>query len=183
MARDGAGLRIASIPAADHRRSRAKEQAPAAARATGSSLGGHSPSILQASKELTLATVFNPLLVTGMGIVVLALAAYTVAIATQARHRRPTTRMRAFLTGGVALDATATAFMIAGSRRIPLTVHGVIGYSAFLLMAVDLFLMWRRYRTHGEAPLPPALHRYSLAAYGWWVTAFLAGMVVAAVMR
>ena len=127
--------------------------------------------------------VFNTLLMTGMGIVVLALAAYTSAIVVQARRRRPTAGLRVFLTGGVALDATATAFMIAGSRRIPLTFHGILGYSAFLLMATDLFLMWRRYRTSGMQPLPLSLHRYSLAAYGWWVTAFLAGIVVAMAMR
>ncbi len=121
----------------------------------------------------------NPLLFTGMGIVVLALTSYTAAVVTQARRRRPTGAMRAFLTTGVALDATATGFMIAGSRRIPLTFHGILGYSAFLLMATDLALMWRRFHSHGEAPLPAALHRYSLAAYSWWVIAFLAGIVVA----
>jgi len=91
--------------------------------------------------------------------------------------------MRAFLTAGVALDATATAFMIAGSRKIPLTVHGILGYSAFVLMATDLVLMWRRYRACGTDTLPVRLQRYSLAAYSWWVLAFVAGIVVAAMMK
>ncbi|HUJ77034.1 MAG TPA: hypothetical protein VL359_19365 [bacterium] len=125
----------------------------------------------------------NPLLITGMGIVVLALASYTISIVTQARDRRPTAVVRGFLTSGVGLDATATAFMIAGSRRIPLTFHGILGYSAFILMATDLVLMWRRYRSAGQVPLPRKLHRYSLAAYSWWVLAFLAGIVVAVTMR
>ncbi len=124
----------------------------------------------------------NALLMTGVGIVILALSSYTTAIVTQARRRRPVALMRAFLTAGVALDATATGFMIAGSRRIPLTFHGILGYSAFLLMATDLFLVWRRYRKAGEEPLPAGLHRYSLAAYSWWVIAFLAGIIVAARM-
>ena len=125
----------------------------------------------------------NILLMTGVGVVVLALGSYTTAIITQVRRRRPTAIMRGFLTSGVVLDATATAFMIAGSRRIPLTFHGLLGYSAFLLMATDLVLMWRRYRAHSTGALPARLHRYSLAAYSWWVIAFLAGIIVAARMR
>ena len=118
-----------------------------------------------------------------MVIVVFALASYTTAIATQIRRRRPTAMMRAFLTSGVALDATATGFMIAGSRRIPITFHGVLGYSALLLMATDVVLMWRRYRSFGAEPLPTSLHRYSLAAYAWWVVAFGAGIIAATTMR
>jgi hypothetical protein len=125
----------------------------------------------------------NTLLLTGMAVVVFALASYTTAIVTQARHHRPTLLMRGFLTAGVALDATATGFMIAGSRRIPLTFHGILGYSAFLLMATDLVLMWRRYRLHGVEPLPARLHSYSLAAYSWWVLAFVAGIVVSTRLR
>ena len=125
----------------------------------------------------------NSLLVTGMSVVVLALGSYSTAIFTQIKRHRPTAMMRGFLTAGVALDATATAFMIAGSRRIPLTFHGVLGYSAFLLMATDLVLVWRRCRLQPTEPLPAKLYRYSLAAYSWWVLAFVAGIVVATRMK
>ena len=125
----------------------------------------------------------NPLLLTGMTIVVFTLASYTMAIITQARRHRPTVMMHAFLTAGVGLDATATAFMIAGSRRIPLTFHGSLGCSALLLMATDLVLMWRHYRAHGAEILPAKLHHYSLAAYTWLVVAFVAGIVVALRIR
>ena len=125
----------------------------------------------------------NSLLVTGMSIVVLAFGSYTTAIITQIRQRRPTAIMRGFLTAGVSFDATATAFMIAGSRRIPLTFHGILGYSAFLVMAADLTLMWRRFRRQSTDYLPTRLHRYSIAAYSWWVLAFIAGIIVAARMK
>jgi hypothetical protein len=125
----------------------------------------------------------NPLLVTGMVIVMFALGSYTTAIITQIRSRRPTAMVRSFLTAGVALDGTATAFMIAGSRKIPLTFHGLLGYSAFLLMATDLLLMWRRYRRHATEPLPAKLQRYSVASYCWWVLAFFAGIIVALRIR
>jgi len=131
---------------------------------------------------MSVPNVMNPLLMTGVGIVLFAFGSYTTAIITQVRKRRPTAMMRGFLTAGVTLDAAATAFMIAGSRRIPLTFHGIFGYSAFLLMATDLLLMWRRYRLMRNDPLPAKLHRFSLAAYTWWVLAFVAGIVVAARM-
>ena len=125
----------------------------------------------------------NLLLMIGVGIVLLAFGSYTAATVTMIRHRRPVALMRGFLTAGVSLDATATAFMIAGSRRVPLTFHGILGYSALLLMATDLFLMWRRYHLRKDELLPTRLHRYSLAAYSWWVLAFLAGIMVAARMK
>jgi hypothetical protein len=125
----------------------------------------------------------NLFLVIGVGIVIFAFGSYTTAFLTQIVHRRPVAVMRGFLTAGVALDATATAFMIAGSRRIPLTFHGILGYSAFLLMATDLLLMWRHYRRRKTDLLPAPLHRYSLAAYSWWVLAFVAGIIVAGRMR
>ena len=127
--------------------------------------------------------IMNPFLITGMIIVVVALGSYTTAVVTALKWRRPTAVMRGFLTAGVGLDATATAFMIAGSRRIPLTFHGLLGYSAFLLMATDLFLTWRHYRRHKTEPFPARLYRYSLAAYSWWVLAFVAGIIVVLMIK
>jgi hypothetical protein len=121
----------------------------------------------------------NPILVTGVVIVVFAFAAYSTAIVTQLRRRAPTSLMRAFLTAGVILDATSTSFMIAGSRKIPLTFHGILGYTAFLAMLIDLILVWRCWRRSGDAALPHSLHRYSIAAFAWWTLAFIAGPIVA----
>jgi hypothetical protein len=125
----------------------------------------------------------NPLLVTGTCLVVLALGSYSTATIAQIRRCVVTDMVRRFLTIGVVLDATATAFMIAGSRRMPLTFHGILGYSAFLLMATDLVLIRRYRRIYGiSARIPGVLHRYSLIAYFWWVAAFFAGAIVASVL-
>ena len=121
----------------------------------------------------------NPILTTGVIIVVFAFASYSTAIVTQLRRRAPTPLMRTFLTAGVILDATSTSFMIAGSRRIPLTFHGILGYTAFLVMLIDLVLVWRCWRRQGVAALPHSLHRYSIAAFTWWTLAFIAGPIVA----
>jgi hypothetical protein len=121
----------------------------------------------------------NPLLLTGIVIVLFACACYSIAIVTQLRRRWVSVVVRVFLTTGVILDATSTGFMIAGSRRIPITFHGFLGYSALLLMATDLTLTWTYFRRHSQKPLSKPLLRYSLAAYLWWMIAFIAGGVVA----
>lgn len=122
----------------------------------------------------------NVLLVTAVIIVFFAFASYTTAVVLQIRRRTMASLMSVFLTAGVVLDVTSTSFMIAGSRRIPFTFHGVLGYSALLLMATDLVLMWRFYARNRGTRITDGLHRYSLIAYSWWVVAFAAGMVIAA---
>jgi hypothetical protein len=121
----------------------------------------------------------NPLLLTAIIIVFFAFASYTTAIILQIRRRTMASLMSVFLTAGVVLDVTSTSFMIAGSRRIPFTFHGFLGYSALLLMATDLVLMWRFFARNRETRITNGLHRYSLAAYSWWVAAFIAGAVIA----
>jgi hypothetical protein len=120
----------------------------------------------------------NRLLLTGVSIVILALVSYSVAFIAQLRNHRPTSLLRGFLTAGVALDITATAFMIAGSRRFPLTFHGIWGYSALVMMAIDMGLIWKRFRARHSESLPSWLRRYSIFAYSWWVLAFLAGILL-----
>jgi hypothetical protein len=121
----------------------------------------------------------NSLLLTAIIIVFFAFASYTTAIVLQIRRRTMASLMGVFLTAGVVLDVTSTSFMIAGSRRIPLTFHGVLGYSALLLMATDLVLMWRFHARRKGTRIPDGLHRYSLIAYSWWAIAFVAGAVIA----
>lgn len=121
----------------------------------------------------------NSLLLTAIIVVFFAFASYTGAIITQISRRTVSPLMRVFLTAGVVLDVTSTSFMIAGSRRIPLTFHGVLGYSALLLMATDLVLMWRFHARKRGEHIPDRLHRYSLIAYSWWGVAFVAGAVIA----
>lgn len=121
----------------------------------------------------------NSLLLTAIIIVFFACVSYTIAIITQLRQHSITAPLRVFLTAGVCLDVTSTSFMIAGSRRIPFTFHGMLGYSALFLMAADLVLMWRFYAITRGARIPKWLHRYSLIAYSWWIIAFIAGAFIA----
>ena len=108
----------------------------------------------------------NPTLHLAVAVVTCALVAYSLAVITEQRHKKLTPFTLRFLAAGVLLDATATILMIVGSRRIPLTLHGVLGYCAFAAMATDTVLLFRHRKKHGiGSPLPRLLHRYTRGAW------------------
>ncbi|MDR3577505.1 MAG: hypothetical protein P4L50_26885 [Anaerolineaceae bacterium] len=124
----------------------------------------------------------NSTLLTGMVIVTGALIFYTVAVLTEQRKKVLYPFILATLTIGIILDVTATACMIAGSRNIPFTVHGVIGYSALAAMLVDTILTWRHWRSEKRIqPVSRGLLLYTRFAYIWWVIAYLAGGLIASI--
>jgi hypothetical protein len=123
----------------------------------------------------------NPLSKTGATIVVFALLSYTVAVVGEQRRRRLAPQILAFLTIGVLLDVTATAFMILGSSKGAFTLHGVLGYSSLAAMIIDTVLIWRLAAASGPAAaVPRGLHLYTRFAYLWWVAAFITGGLLVA---
>lgn len=118
----------------------------------------------------------NVLLQYGTKIVVLALISYSIAIITEQRRRLVTNTVVVFISAGIILDITATAFMIAGSGNTPFTLHGFLGYSSLLGMLIDTVLIWRhRVLVGTKKEVPVRLHLYSRYAYIWWVLAFITG--------
>lgn len=116
----------------------------------------------------------------GAVIVTLALIAYSIAILTEQRKKIINKTVITFLPLGVFLDVTATICMIIGSSNTPFTMHGLIGYSALLLMLIDLYLIVKVYRREGlNTPVPPKIHIYSRYAYLWWVVAYITGSMLA----
>ena len=123
----------------------------------------------------------NPLAKTGAIIVVCALASYSAAVLVEQRRRLVTASVLLFLTLGVMLDVTATAFMIAGSSKGPYTLHGFLGYSSLAGMIIDAVLIWRFRGSHAiDAQVPRGLHLYTRAVYVWWIAAFLTGGLLVA---
>jgi len=121
----------------------------------------------------------NPTLTKAVVIVTFALIFYSIGVITEQRKRGISPRVLTFITLGVACDISSTTLMIIGSRKIPITVHGFIGYSALLAMLVDTFLIWRFWRRNGTAHVSDALNLYTRIAYAWWVVAYIAGAVIA----
>ena len=60
-----------------------------------------------------------------MVIVTGALILYSTGVITEQMKKILTPLSMTCLTGGILLDITATACMIAGSRNLPFTVHGI----------------------------------------------------------
>ncbi|MGC1374902.1 MAG: hypothetical protein WA821_01680 [Anaerolineales bacterium] len=123
----------------------------------------------------------NPILITGTIIVTGALIAYSIFIFAKQRQCVLTRFVLTALTLGLVLDITATAVMMIGSRNIPITPHGVLGYSALAGMLVDTLLIWRHWRSAKKhEPISKNLQAYTWLAYGWWVLAYVAGGLLAA---
>jgi hypothetical protein len=123
----------------------------------------------------------NPLLQTGTTIVIFALISYSIAIITEQRKKILRRRILVFLTLGVALDITATIFMILGSSKGGFTLHGIIGYSSLLGMFIDAVLIWQlKIKKGAYSPVPDKIHIYSRYAYIWWIIAFVTGGLLVA---
>lgn len=122
----------------------------------------------------------NNLSIIGATVVTLALISYSIGILSEQFKRKLLPRVMIFITLGVALDITATVFMILGSRNSPFTLHGFIGYSALLIMMIELIKIWQTYRKSGiRSEVPKALHLFSRFAYIWWVVAYITGSLIA----
>jgi EamA domain-containing membrane protein RarD len=124
----------------------------------------------------------NPTLFRAVAVVTLALIFYSLGVINEQRKHYVTPRILLFLTLGVILDISSTILMIIGARKIPITVHGFIGYSALILMLTDTILIWRHWRHNRQTPISNRLNWYTRIAYGWWVAAYIAGAVIAMVL-
>jgi len=115
----------------------------------------------------------------GAGIVIFALLAYSLSILTEQRLKLVTPFVLRFLTIGIILDITATAFMIIGSSNSAFSLHGILGYSSLAAMLIDTILIWRFHlATKSGTIVPKGLHLYSRFAYAWWVIAFITGLML-----
>lgn len=122
----------------------------------------------------------NNLSITGAFFVTLALISYSTAILSEQFTKRIIPRVMVFITLGVILDVTATIFMILGSRNSPFTFHGLIGYSALIVMIIECSLLWRIKMKQGiRSEVPGRIHTYSLLAYIWWIIAYITGSLIA----
>lgn len=115
----------------------------------------------------------------GASIVIFALLSYSLSIITEQRKKLVTPFVLRFLTIGIILDITATAFMIIGSSKSAFSLHGILGYSSLAAMFIDTIFIWRFHLTAKPGTfVPKGLHLYSRFAYAWWVIAFITGLML-----
>lgn len=121
----------------------------------------------------------KPLAVVGAFIITLSWLAYGIASISLIRFKIVDTIVLFFFTLGVIFDATAITFMIISARSTPFSVHGILGYSALLVMLIDTFFVWRIYFKHGiDAHIGRKFLWYVKFAYFWWVLAYLTGSLI-----
>jgi len=132
----------------------------------------------------------NPTLFRAVGVVTFALLFYSIAVITEQKQATLSKIVLLFLTAGLACDISSTGLMIVGSRNIPITIHGFIGYSALVVMLIDTILIWRLWAkaklqasTNGltiaaAIEIPRGLNLYTRLAYSWWVIAYIAGGII-----
>ena len=121
----------------------------------------------------------NPYSMTGAGIVIFALLAYSLSILTEQLKKHVNRFVIRFLSIGIVLDITATIFMIIGSSNSAFTLHGLLGYSSLAGMLIDTILIWKFYlKNQAGTIVPKTLHLYSRFAYAWWVIAFVTGLML-----
>jgi hypothetical protein len=115
----------------------------------------------------------------GASIVIFALLSYSLSILTEQRKKLITPFVLRFLSIGIALDITATIFMIIGSTKSAFSLHGILGYSSLAAMLLDTILIWRfQLANKPGTTVPVWLHLYSRYAYSWWVIAFFTGLLL-----
>lgn len=118
----------------------------------------------------------------GITIVNLALICYSIGIIKEQRIKVVTNAVILFVTLGVSFDIISTCCMIIGSTHTALSSHGLLGYSALILMLVDCILLWKhRIKSGNTIPVSKKLNLYSRFAYIWWVLAYITGAIIVAV--
>jgi hypothetical protein len=125
----------------------------------------------------------NDTLMKAVIVVTFALLFYSIAIITEQRKSYIAKRVLIFLTTAVCFDIASTALMIIGSKKIPITVHGFLGYTALLAMLIDTILIWRFWAKNGNVRVTKALNMYTRFAYSWWVIAYIAGAFIAMILQ
>jgi hypothetical protein len=120
----------------------------------------------------------------GSMIVTLALVFYSIGFLKENKAKLISSGVLFFYTMGVSLDITATIFMIIGSSKGLVTIHGMIGYSSLLGMLVDTILLWRYNIRHGAGQLvSKGLHFYSRISFIWWIIAYITGGLLVAISK
>ncbi len=116
----------------------------------------------------------KPVIMAGVLAVNLALICYAIAILSEQRKKAITSLVLIFLTVGIVLDITATLFMLMGTTNSPFTIHGILGYSALVGMAI---VTWKSWQSHGT--VTAKFHLFIRYAFVWWVITYLTGIAVA----
>lgn len=119
------------------------------------------------------------LAITGAFIITLSLLMYGIGSIFIQRFGLITKTSIVFLVFGLVFDITATIFMIIGSGNTPFSLHGFIGYSAFLMMLGYVIYVIRLYvKNKGEVIINKKIELFTKIAFGFWLIAYFTGSLI-----
>lgn len=119
-------------------------------------------------------------IIAGVILIHIAFICYSVFIYKEHKYKRATKGLLVFITTAVIFDVSATVCMMIGVAEEYFTLHGVLGYSALLVMVIDAVYIWKHYNKFGsEVPFSKTLNRNSKLGYVLWLIAFFTGEMLA----
>ena len=121
-------------------------------------------------------------IVVGVILIHIALVLYSIFIYKERKYKRATNGVVGFITVAVTFDVLATVCMMIGTVEQYFTLHGILGYTALVVMLADAFFIWRhRIRLGAEVPFSDTLNRNSKLGYILWLVAFGTGELLAVI--
>ena len=121
-------------------------------------------------------------IVVGVIFIHIALVLYSIFIYKERKYKRATNGVVGFITAAVLFDISATICMMIGTVEDWLTLHGVLGYTAVVVMVTDAIFIWKHRNKHGsEVPFSDTLNRNSKLGYILWLVAFGTGELLAVI--
>ncbi|HNW96995.1 MAG TPA: hypothetical protein PKK00_01125 [Bacteroidales bacterium] len=121
----------------------------------------------------------NPILLTGISVVNIALVFYTTAFIIARRKKIISKLFFSILLIAVSFDITATTLMIIGSSKGPLTLHGIIGYTslgAMIFEAITFYLLIKK-NDFGKIFSNKSLKVFTFI-FIYWVLAYITGAIL-----
>jgi hypothetical protein len=121
----------------------------------------------------------NPISMIGAFIVTLSLLSYGIGSISILRFKVVSPMVLLFLSMGVIFDIIAITFMTIGSGEASFSLHTFLGFSALLVMLVEVILIWRIYlKEKLYAEIGVKILAYSRLAISWWIIAYITGSLL-----
>jgi len=119
-------------------------------------------------------------IIAGVMLIHIAFILYTIFIYKEHKYKSAKNGLLLFITLAVSFDISATLCMMIGTAKEYFTIHGILGYTALLVMVIDAVLIWKHKMNKGnEVPFSKGLNNYSKFSYILWIIAFATGEYLA----
>ena len=122
----------------------------------------------------------SSIIITGVVLIHVAFILYSIFIYKEHKYKRATKGVLVAITAAVIFDVSATVCMMIGVVEEYFTLHGILGYTALVVMITDAIFIWKHKNKHGsEVPFSDTLNRNSKLGYCLWLVAFVTGEMLA----